>query len=259
MEKIINPHWLSGDSLQEFLVEHQDATMVAYQPFLDLVVEPLAGPIALLVIALELFVGVALLTGREIRLGLLVGIFLNMHFLLAGAVNPSAFYLVMQITLIASASAGVLTLTTPPSKLLRYHFDNAMRILGRYRVHPRALLALVPVVVVLPFLLEAKTIHPEHVIDDPALMVVFVGSLVSLIAVLRCALVAGPMDIGEAAQPAPPASVVEAPPVTTRIGHRMVDLQVQPALSTVASAAVQRSALKWDDITVVRPALDHAA
>ena len=66
-------------------------------------------------------------------------------FTMAGRVNPSAFYLVMQVTLLFALSRPV-----------------GARIALR-----RAAVWLVPAAMFAPF---ARTIEPAHVIDDPALM-----------------------------------------------------------------------------------------
>ena len=65
-------------------------------------------------------------------------------------VNPSAFYLVMQLTMLFALSRPV-----TPTIATR-----------------RAVLWMIPATLVLPF---ATTLHPRDVIDDPALMLSFLG------------------------------------------------------------------------------------
>jgi len=76
-------------------------------------------------------------------------------FVLAGRVNPSAFYLVMELVLLIGLSRPV-----------------NMTIAWR-----RAAIWCVPAVAVLPF---ARTLVPAEVIDDSALMLSFVCGLAAL-------------------------------------------------------------------------------
>ena len=105
-EKIIDVNWWTGDVLHEFLADHVPVTIGWYEPFLVRVVAPHVVLVAVTVVALQLFAGAALLTGRNRTAGLIIGMFLNLHVLAAGAVNPSAFYLLAQgAVLLAIAEA----------------------------------------------------------------------------------------------------------------------------------------------------------
>ncbi len=83
------------------------------------------------------------------------GVVLNVWFTLAGRVNPSAFYLVMELVMLIGLSRPV-----------------DMTIAWR-----RAVLWCVPAVAMLPF---ARTPAPAEVIDDAALMLSFVCGLTAL-------------------------------------------------------------------------------
>lgn len=162
IEKVIDPDWWSGAGLLQFLDDQRDHMLPFFLPFADHVVTPLAPVVAWLVLWMQLTIAVCLLANRHVRPALWAGVLLNLCFTMAGRVNPSAFYLVMQLTLLVALSRPV-----PLQIALR-----------------RAALWLVPATLVLPF---ARTIQPAEVIDDPALMISFVAVLaaVSTVAIVN--------------------------------------------------------------------------
>lgn len=162
-EKVIDPGWWTGSVIDGFLTANDGQTLVWYRPFLERVVEPGTPAIALAVLVLQLVAGLSLLTGRRVALGLSVGVFLNLHFMASGAVTPSAFYLLAQGALalwMAGERPGIIT---------------TLRL--RFAAMAATFLAALNV----PFL---STLHPEHVIEDPAMMFAFGGGLVALTCLL---------------------------------------------------------------------------
>jgi len=158
-EKVIDPNWWNGEVLDRFLLEQDVLMLPFFGWFSDLLIEPLIVPVAWLVGAMQLTIGLGLLFGRFPRRALWAGVLLNLCFTMAGRVNPSAFYLVMELALLVGVSRPV-----------------SMTIAWR-----RAMLWLVPAVLVLPF---ARTIEPAAVIDDPALMIAFVSGLAAVSSVV---------------------------------------------------------------------------
>ncbi len=150
-EKVIDPFWWRGENLLGFIEEHRPLTVGWYRPFVDLVVEPYAVVIGVIVIVAQLFAGTALITGQRMKEGLAVGLFLNLNFVAAGAVNPSAFYLVCQ---------GALAL---------WLAERARRSATLDALRGTSLVAAMIGVLSLPFV---STLHPAEVIDDPAIMLV---------------------------------------------------------------------------------------
>ena len=118
-------------------------------------VDPLAAPVSWLVIVVQLAIGSCLVLGRFPRRALWAGVALNVCFTMAGRVNPSAFYLMMELALLIG-------LSRPTNLTIAWR---------------RATLWLVPAVLVLPF---ARTISPAAAIDDPALMIAFVCGLAAV-------------------------------------------------------------------------------
>ena len=154
-EKVIDPSWWTAAALRGFLEEQHPEMLPWFTWFADAVVTPSAPLIAWVVLTAQLAVGGCMLTNRYVRPALWIGIVLNVSFTMAGRVNPSAFYLVMEITLLFA-------LSHPVSEAI------AIR---------RAVAWLIPATFILPF---ARTLHPRDVIDDPALMLVFLCVIASV-------------------------------------------------------------------------------
>ncbi|MEM9515576.1 MAG: hypothetical protein AAGA42_12035 [Actinomycetota bacterium] len=155
VEKVIDPAWWRGDTLLGFLDE-QGADMVPFFVwFTDNAVAPIPAVVAFVVAEIQLAIAICLLSNRLVRPALWAAIVLNVTFTLAGAVNPSAFYLVMQVTILLALSRPVgLTI--------------ALR---------RAALWCIVGATMLPFV---RTVHPADVIDDPASMLAFVAVLAAV-------------------------------------------------------------------------------
>ena len=155
VEKVIDPNWWTGDVLDGFLAEQRSHMLPFFRSFSDALIDPLAAPVAWLVVEVQLAIGLCLLLGRFPRRALWAGVALNVLFTMAGRVNPSAFYLVMELVLLIG-------LSRPTNLTIAWR---------------RATLWLVPAVLVLPF---ARTLAPAAVIDDPALMIAFVCGLAAM-------------------------------------------------------------------------------
>ncbi len=161
--KVIDPSWWSGDHLTEFLAEHSNGTLGWYAPFVDVIVAPNAWLVALTVLILQVVIAASLLSGRARPVGLGFGIALNLHFVAAGAVNPSAFYLLAQ---------GALLLWT----IERWSARRTRAVLPTVAASGLAVAGFN-----VPFI---RTLHPAEVIDDPAIMFATLGALTSLACVI---------------------------------------------------------------------------
>lgn len=99
VDKLSDPTWHSGDALSLFL-NNQLATDAIYIPFYQTLITelflPNAAILAWLVIMGEWLIGLAIMTGLLTNLALLCGIFMNINFMLAGAISPSSFFVVAQ-------------------------------------------------------------------------------------------------------------------------------------------------------------------
>lgn len=167
VEKMIEPSWWTGDDLRAFLVTQHDVAISFFQPFMDSVVAPMAMEIAAVVAVTEIMIGVAIGIGKPLRLALWWGIVLNVSFVLAGRVNPSAFYLIMQIVLLQAIAEGLL-------------------VRSARRPANWALAAAVGwFLTALHFIPYVHTIEPAEVIEDPAMMLLFLSVVVGVMCLLR--------------------------------------------------------------------------
>lgn len=162
-EKVIDPRWWAGEVIEEFASTHADATLAWYAPFLDNVVLRWAPVVGVVVLAGQAVAATSLVSGRHLNVGLLVGAVLNLHFMAAGAVTPSAFYLLAQ---------GAL--------MLWLCEQNANRSTAK-TLQTRAAAAAFVAGLNLAFI---STVHPGQVIDDPAVMFSFGGALAALACLL---------------------------------------------------------------------------
>ena len=166
-EKIIDPDWWSGDSLRAFLQEHSDTALPFFRPAMTGVLGPRAVLVSVAVVVAQLAIGLAIALGRPLRAALRAGIALNVIFVLAGQVNPSAFYLVMESVLLFAIAAGFLV-TPEPSPWPRSRLVIGLRF--------AAALAMAPYI---------RTIEPAEVIEDPAMMLAFMAVIMAVTTLLR--------------------------------------------------------------------------
>ncbi len=109
-EKLGDAAWYDGTALRSFLDAKVAADAIALGSYGWLVEHlwyPTATPLGWLVMVAQLVVGASILLGAFTNAALLIGIFLNLNFMLAGAISPSAFYIVIQIVLFAIGAGAV--------------------------------------------------------------------------------------------------------------------------------------------------------
>jgi uncharacterized membrane protein YphA (DoxX/SURF4 family) len=170
IEKLVDSGWWSGVDLRSFLAEHRATALPPFRPVMEHAIQPFALIVAFVVVATEIGCGIAILTGRPLRAALRWAVVLNITFMLCGEINPSAFYLVMEMVLLAAVADGTIgTRPTPPTRRT-YAFAAAFLVLGG---------ALVPYV---------RTLEPAEVITDPAIMLVFLALLQAATLALRCSI-----------------------------------------------------------------------
>jgi len=166
-EKLIDPEWWSGAKLRTFLTAQHDAALPFFRPVMDGLIAPHAQFVAIVVVATQLLSGLAIAIGKPLRLALRWVFFMNVVFVLVGKVNPSAFYLVMEIVMLFAIADGVISVrpTSPSWRTVALAGVSA------------ALAALVA-----PYI---RTIEPSKVIDDPAMMLTFIGFIITVTMLLR--------------------------------------------------------------------------
>lgn len=166
-EKLISHKWWNGGELRAFLVAEHSTALPFFRPVMDHVFAPAAIPVTGLVILAELACGIALVIGRSMRLALYTGVVMNVTFVLCGRVNPSAFYLVMEIALLFAIAGGAIgrTLRRPSRHTLT--FAGVWLLLGG---------------VFVPYI---RTLEPALVIADPAIMMTFLCMITAAALVIR--------------------------------------------------------------------------
>jgi hypothetical protein len=175
-EKVIDPQWWSSEHLLEFLDEQRPYMLPWFGWFSDHVLTPLAPQVGVTVLGMQISIVVCLATNHRVKQALWAGIVLNLCFTMAGRVNPSAFYLVMQVTMLFALSRP------------------AQREVALRRAGVWASLAAVSA----PF---ARTLHPREVIEDPALMLAFLATVAAVTTVARSIPVEGMVEWAEQTGP----------------------------------------------------------
>lgn len=157
----VSGQWWSGQEVQAFLSNQGQDALPLYDQFLARVVDPQAALIATVVVVAQLLVGLSLLLDRWTPGGLSLGLFMNLGFMAAGAVNPSIFYAVLTLVAI-SDRPGVISALSNSRRLAR-----SGTILALF-----AVCGLAPAV---------NSLAPKHVIDDPALVLIFLVLLITTV------------------------------------------------------------------------------
>ena len=105
LEKASDAAWYNGDAVREFLTAQISTGAVLspqYEWMMRQVYEPLAAVVGWVVVFGELVIGLGVLFGAAFNVALSAGMFLNASFIAAGAISPSAFYIVIQTALLGS-------------------------------------------------------------------------------------------------------------------------------------------------------------
>lgn len=172
VEKLISAKWWTGAQLRSFLIDHHPTALPFFGPVMEHWINPAAPFVAAAVAMSELACGVALVTGRFMRVALYTGVALNVSFVLCGQVNPSAFYLVMEIALLFAIA------------------DGAIGVAPRRPSRRTLVAAAAWVVVSLTFVPYIRTMKPADVIADPAIMLAFLSMITAAGLILRWVLAA---------------------------------------------------------------------
>jgi uncharacterized membrane protein YphA (DoxX/SURF4 family) len=170
VEKLIDTNWWDGTYLRSFLDDKQDTMLPFLTPATDIIGARTAVLVSFIVLILELAIGVCLITGRRLPHALAFATALNLAFVALGAVTPSAFYLVLQMTLLFA-----LYLRRPDPSPWRERIAIGLSL--------AAATALTPFI---------RTIHPHEVIQDPAIMLATLAILTA--ATLTVVIVEGADD-----------------------------------------------------------------
>ncbi len=152
--------WWRGEVVLRFLGAETGLRLDPYQFVLAGLIEPMAAPVAVLIVAAELAIALLLILNYRVPVALGLAVFLNVQLILAGQVSPSVFFLIASLGLVIwrlEISAGQVTLQ---------RLSEASALVG---------------IVVVAFLGPAvRTLSPNGVLEDPAFVLIFVSALVVL-------------------------------------------------------------------------------
>jgi thiosulfate dehydrogenase [quinone] large subunit len=110
-EKITDPNWAGGGTVTEFLNIHLTNDQIAFPFYRDLTTDlflPHAATLAWIVLLGQMMAGLGILTGTLTTAALLGGLFMNVNFVLAGATDPSPFYIVIQALLLVCGAGTIM-------------------------------------------------------------------------------------------------------------------------------------------------------
>lgn len=166
-EKLVDRQWWTGAKLRTFLTAQHDMALPYFRPVMEHVIAPNAQFVAIVVAVTQLLCGVCIAIGKPMRLALRWAFLMNIVFIMTGKVNPSCFYLIMEMVLLFAIADG--TIGVRPSLPSRRTLLTA----GSF-----AAFAAVSV----PYV---RTLEPAKVIEDPAMMFVTLGVIMTITLLVR--------------------------------------------------------------------------
>lgn len=146
-EKIVSSSWWTGNDLTDFVVDHERHAVGWFAEILHAVVLPSPALWASVVLGIEILIVIGLVMPKRRTFALLTAVGLNIVFVLAGATNPSVFYLVLELSLVLWISEYGAAAA-----------NSARRLRAIARGSLVFALASTPLV---------STLHPARVIHDP--------------------------------------------------------------------------------------------
>ncbi len=154
----VSPGWRNGAEVDAFRLGYQGLAIDWYREVVfDGLLGSRSGSIAIAVLIGQFTVVLALGLNRFVPVGLGIGAFLNVNFLLAGAIDPSTFYLVIT----AIVALWHIERSADPARSCWLTLIST--VIGFTLIG-----ALMP---------EIGTFHPASVVDDPAIVLSFITLL----------------------------------------------------------------------------------
>ncbi|OLS16956.1 MAG: hypothetical protein HeimC2_45340 [Candidatus Heimdallarchaeota archaeon LC_2] len=186
-EKLIETDWHDGTALIAFFEGKGEEGLLRF-PFYEQIINdvfiPNASTISWIVIIAQLLIGFSIMTGTFTNLGLLGGLFLNLNFVLSGAVNPSAFYIVIQLVLFIGNNGAVLGIDSFISKYIPYSFLVAQKDYKRRFLKTEQLSFLFMGIAFFggaAFSFQYIQDFSPNSVDDPAMLLFILGQLGGLV------------------------------------------------------------------------------
>ena len=183
--KAMEPGWRDGTSLSGFLNYHLESGQIAFPAYQTLVTEvflPHAAVLGWIVMIGELLAGLAILFGGFTSAALLGATFMNLNFLLAGAAEPSVFFIAIQALLLLMGAGAVMGVDARLSRTI-HHALLVSQPVTRRQSPPRPQTALPVMLLALVVagygLAHVTAWSPTGGVQDPAMVLALVGSLVA--------------------------------------------------------------------------------
>ena len=186
LEKVLMAGWYDGSALREFF-HTQLADGAVRFPFYASLLQGVFAEYALIlgwiIMVGQLLVGLSILTGSLTNFGLLWGLFMNINFILAGSVNPSTFYVVIQVALLFTHAGAILGGDSffarfTHNGLFVAQAERGARVprAGRVAIMGLTLLLFASALFLVPFIEDFS----PHSVEDPAMILFILASLGSL-------------------------------------------------------------------------------
>jgi hypothetical protein len=135
----------------------------------------------------QLLVGMAVLAGFFTNFALLCGLFMNFNFIFAGQVNPSAFYIVIQMALFIGNAGAIIGIDQFLSRKVPVCFlvaqsDGVRKLLcvERATFLTIAILSLGGALFAVPYIRDFS----PHSVDDPAMILLVLSMIIGLSALI---------------------------------------------------------------------------
>jgi thiosulfate dehydrogenase [quinone] large subunit len=190
LEKFMDAGWPQGTALVDFFNQHSSSSIVVFPFYRDLiqnVFAPNGLALSWLIMAGQILVGVAILTGAFTNFALLCGLFMNVNFILSEEVSPSAFYVVIQVVFLVTNVGYYLGLDAMLAKKIPVGLLVAQPYaLRKYRrlergIYLGAATALMSLALaVIPYIRDFS----PHSVDDPAMLLLVLAVISGLSALI---------------------------------------------------------------------------
>ncbi len=182
-EKATDPGWRAGTGVSNFLRHQVGEEQVVFPAYRWLITEmflPHTTALGWIIMVGQLLAGLAILFGVFSNAALLGGLFMNLNFLSAGAVEPSAFYIPIQGLLFLMGAGAVMGVDAWLSRTVHHPLLVAQPV-SRRRWPPRARVARAFILLAL-LVAEYGFVHitdwsPRGSVRDPAVVLVVLASL----------------------------------------------------------------------------------
>ena len=162
-----------------------------YKLFIETLFLPNVEFLSFAVAALQMAIGLALAFGAVSQLALLLGLFLNLNFIMAGVVNPSVFYIMIELVLLSGHAGAVIGVDAYLSKFISQPWLIAQTQASQNRTTLKFqfwrntfLIGLILTISIVDFS-YIKAFSPEASVEDPA-MLLYILAMFTIMQLVIC-------------------------------------------------------------------------